>query len=112
MTDDLLPRLAASLGGAFAIERELGGGGMARVFVVAERALGRSVVLKVLAPELAVGISVDRFRREIQVAARLQHPHIVPLLGAGEADGVLYYTMPFVSGQSLRDRLRRERQLP
>jgi len=95
------------LGSAFVIERELGGGGMSRVFVGLETALGRRVVIKVLPPELAAGISLDRFRREIQVAAQLQHPHIVPVLSTGEADGLLYYAMPFVQGESLGARLAR-----
>jgi tetratricopeptide (TPR) repeat protein len=80
---------------------------MSRVFVAHEAALGRTVALKVLSPELAAGISIERFKREIQVAARLQHPHVVPVLSAGEADGLPYYTMPFVQGESLRARLAR-----
>jgi eukaryotic-like serine/threonine-protein kinase len=85
---------------------------MSRVFLASERALRRQVVIKVLAPELARGVSADRFRLEIQVAASLHHPHIVPLLAAGEAAGHLYYTMPFVAGESLRTRLAREGELP
>jgi serine/threonine-protein kinase len=85
---------------------------MSRVFLATEQALRRRVVIKVLAPELARGVSADRFRREIEVAASLQHPHIVPLLAAGEAAGHLYYTMPFVAGESLRARLLREQELP
>ena len=77
MTTELRDRLQASLGNAYTLERELGGGGMSRVFVAEEMALGRSVVVKVLPPEMAAGVSIDRFKREIQVAARLQHPHIV-----------------------------------
>jgi serine/threonine protein kinase len=83
----LRERLQASLGRTYAIERELGGGGMSRVFVADETSLGRKVVVKVLPPELAAGVNVDRFKREIQVAARLQHPHIVPVLSAGEFEG-------------------------
>ena len=94
------------------LERELGGGGMSRVFLAQETSLGRKVVIKVLPPDLAVGLSVDRFRREIQLAASLQHPHIVPLLSAGQADDLLYYTMPLVEGESLRARLEREGELP
>ncbi|MCU0624753.1 MAG: serine/threonine protein kinase, partial [Gemmatimonadaceae bacterium] len=105
MTASLRDQLGAALGSAFAIERELGGGGMARVFVAEERALGRRVVIKVLEPELAGTIDADRFRREIGFAAQLSHPHLVPLLTAGEVDGVPYYTMPFVKGRALRDRL-------
>ena len=113
MTLDLLrDQLQAALGSAYAIERELGGGGMARVFVATERAFDRPIVLKVLRPEIAEAVSIERFRRETQLAARLQHPHIVPLFGGGEAGGFLYYTMPLVEGESLRARLVAERQLP
>jgi eukaryotic-like serine/threonine-protein kinase len=112
MTTDLHEHLQSTLGSAYTLERELGGGGMARVFVATEAALGRRVVVKVLPPEVASEVSAERFRREIRLAAHLQHPHIVPVLSAGSADGLLYYTMPFVDGESLRDRLRRERQLP
>jgi serine/threonine-protein kinase len=99
------------LGHSFQLERELRGG-MSRVFVAREHALGRTVVLKVLPPDLAAGLSAERFRREIQVAASLQHPHIVPLLNAGQAGDFLYYTMPFVEGESLRARLARQGELP
>ena len=98
-------RLAAALGNRYRIERELGGGGMSRVFVADEVALGRSVVVKVIAPELLEGLSAERFTREVRVAARLQQANIVPLLSAGEADGLSWYTMPFVEGLSLRVRL-------
>ena len=101
-----------ALGGSYRIERELGGGGMSRVFLAEETALGRRVVVKVLPPEMAAVVSADRFRREVQVAARLQHPHIVPLLAAGEAAGALWYTMPYVAGETLRTRLAREGALP
>jgi len=110
--NDLTARLQAALGDAYRIERELGGGGMSRVFVATEIALDRQVVIKVLPPDLAAGLNVDRFRREIQVAARLQHPHIVPLLAAGAAGGLLYYTMPLIEGESLRTRLARQGELP
>ena len=80
---------------------------MSRVFAAKETTLGRSVVVKVLPPELAAGVSTERFKREIVVAARLQHPDIVPLLSAGETEGVPYFTMPFVEGESLRVRLAR-----
>jgi eukaryotic-like serine/threonine-protein kinase len=105
-------QLQSALGAAYTIERELGGGGMSRVFVAVEHALGRRVVIKVLAPELAAGISADRFKREIQLAAQLQHPQIVPVLAAGEAAGMPFYTMPFVEGEALRTRLRRDGALP
>jgi serine/threonine protein kinase len=85
---------------------------MSRVFLALERALGRKVVVKVLLPELAAGVNVERFRREIQLAAQLQHPHIVPLLSAGEADGLPYFIMPFVTGESLRTRVAREGEFP
>ena len=110
---ELQEQLQAALGGTYRVERELGGGGMSRVFVATDTALGRRVVIKLLSPELGVGISADRFRREIQLAARLQHPHIVPLLTAGEvrlegsSSPLLYFTMPYVEGESLRARLAR-----
>ena len=99
------------MGDAFLLERELKGG-MSRVFVAREKALGRTVVLKVLPPDLAASLSTERFRREIQVAANLQHPHIVPLLNAGQAGNFLYYTMPYIEGESLRVRLARGGELP
>jgi eukaryotic-like serine/threonine-protein kinase len=109
---ELAERLQAALGQAYTIERELGGGGMSRVFIATETSLGRRVVIKVLPPELAAGLSIDRFRREIQLAASLQHPHIVPLLAASAAEGVLYYTMPLIEGESLRTRIARVGELP
>jgi tRNA A-37 threonylcarbamoyl transferase component Bud32 len=109
---DLREQLQHSLGEAYRIERELGGGGMSRVFLALETSLQRRVVVKVLLPELAAGVSVERFRREIHLAAQLQHPHIVPLLSAGESVGLPYFTMPYVDGESLRARLLRERELP
>jgi eukaryotic-like serine/threonine-protein kinase len=106
MTDPLRLTLQESLGSAFTLKAELGGGGMSRVFVAREEALGRDVVVKVLAPELAEGLSVERFAREIRLAAALQDAHIVPVHSAGStADGVPWYTMPFVEGASLRKRL-------
>ena len=102
---NLLAELQNSLGGAYTIERELGGGGMSRVFVATETALNRKVVIKVLSPELSAGLSGGRFEREIRLAAALQQANIVPLLSAGELDGRPYYTMPFVDGLSLRQRL-------
>jgi serine/threonine-protein kinase len=100
-----------SLGGTYTLEHELGGG-MARVFVAEEKSLGRKVVVKVLPPELQAEVSIERFRREIHVAAQLQHPLIVPVLSAAQDGDLLYYTMPFVDGEPLRDRLRREGALP
>ena len=102
MDHDLRSRVESSLSGTYAVERELGGGGMSRVFVAEETALGRKVVVKVLSPDLAEGISAERFIREIRVAARLQQANIVPVLRAGELDGIPYYTMPYVTGESLR----------
>lgn len=104
MASDLRERLQASLGNTYSIERELAGAGMSRVFVARETSLGRQVVVKVLPPELVAGVNVDRFKREIQVAARLQHPHIVPVLSAGEFEGLPFYTMPLVDGSSVRAR--------
>ena len=109
---DLKDRLQAALGSGYRVEKELGGGGMSRVFLAEEVRLGRRVVVKVLPPELAAGVSVDRFEREIQLAARLQHPHVVPLLTAGSAGDLLYYIMPFIEGESLRAKLVREGELP
>jgi serine/threonine-protein kinase len=109
---DIRDDLQAALGATYRFERELSGGGMSRVFVAEELELRRRVVIKVLPPDLAAGLSAERFRREIQLAASLQHPHIVPLFAAGEAAGLLYYTMPFVKGESLRERLAREGELP
>jgi len=111
-SEQLREQLQASLGANYAIERELGGGGMSRVFVATEKTLGRTVVVKVLPPELAHAVSIERFRREIAMSARLQHPHIVPLLTAGETDSLPYYTMPFIDGESLRARLERVGELP
>lgn len=112
MPSDLQERLQTTLGATYRIERELGGGGMSRVFVADDTDLDRKVVVKVLPPDLAAGLNVERFRREIQLAAKLQHPHIVPLLAAGAKDGLLYFTMPFIVGESLRTRLTRQHELP
>jgi hypothetical protein len=102
--------LQEALGTNYQLERELTGGGMSRVFVATDRSLGRKVVVKVLPPELAAGVNRDRFRREIQVAAQLHHPHIVPLLSAGENGDLLWYTMPFIEGESLRAALERKKK--
>src|SRR5829696_3631625 len=109
---ELRNQLQATLGGSYVLEQELGGGGMSRVFLAHESALGRKVVIKVLPPEMAADVSIDRFRREIQLAATLQHPHIVPLLTAGETNGLPFFTMPYVRGESLRSRLAKEGELP
>jgi tetratricopeptide (TPR) repeat protein/tRNA A-37 threonylcarbamoyl transferase component Bud32 len=109
---ELLGQLEQALGTAYRLERELGGGGMSRVYLAEEVALGRQVVIKVLPPDLAAAINVERFRREIQLAAKLQHPHVVPLLAAGRAGDLLYYTMPFIEGESLRAKLSRQGELP
>ena len=109
---DVPNELAAALDGRYRIERELGGGSMSRVFLAEELGLERQVVIKVLPPELAATTSGERFRREIQLAAQLQHPHIVPLLSADAGGHLLYYVMPFVEGESLRARLGREPALP
>ena len=108
---DLRDQLQTTLGDNITLERELGGGGMSRVFVAEEKSLGRKIVVKVLPAEMAAAVSTERFRREIQIAARLQHPHIVPLLSAGEAGSLPFYTMPFVKGESLRTRLSRGGEL-
>ncbi|HYW50303.1 MAG TPA: serine/threonine-protein kinase [Gemmatimonadaceae bacterium] len=107
MSASFQEHLELALGDEFRVVRELGGGGMSRVFLATEVALGRQVVIKVLTPELAAGVNRERFRREVQLAAGLQHPMIVPLLSAGEAEGLLWYTMPFVEGESLRERIQR-----
>jgi serine/threonine-protein kinase len=105
-TDAVRDALEHALGASYTIERELGGGGMARVFVAREHALDRDVVVKILSPELAEGLSAERFTREIKMAAALQEPRIVPVLAAGTTRrGIPYYMMPFVRGESLRARL-------
>lgn len=109
---DLIATLNQHLSDCYAVERELGGGGMSRVFVALEKKLERRVVIKVLPDDVAADISADRFRREIQVAAKLQHPHIVPVLSAGEFNGKPYFTMPFIEGESLRQRIDRDGELP
>ena len=105
-------RLKDTLAHAYAIERELGGAGMSRVFVATDRLLGRKIVIKLLSPELTADVNRGRFRREIQVAAQLQHPHIVPLLSAGEHEDLLYFTMPFIAGESLKSALEKNGPLP
>ncbi len=109
---DFSDRVQRAVGAAYRIEKELGGGGMSRVFLAEEVGLERKVVVKVLPPEMAAGVNAERFRREILLAAKLQHPHIVPLLTAGASGDLLYYVMPFIQGESLRTRLAREGELP
>ena len=108
---DLPSQLAAALRDRYTLERELGRGGMATVYLARDLKHDRPVALKVLLPELATSLGPDRFQREIKLAARLQHPHILTVYDSGEAAGQLWFTMPYVEGVSLRDRLRRERQL-
>ena len=109
---DPVARLNAALDGRYAIERELGEGGMATVYLADDLKHNRKVALKVLKPELAAVVGADRFLAEIQVTANLQHPNILPLFDSGEADSFLFYVMPYVEGDTLRDRLAREGQLP
>jgi eukaryotic-like serine/threonine-protein kinase len=105
---DLRERLQIALGDAYRIERELSGGAMSRVFVATDETLGRTVVIKTLPPAMSAGLSTERFRREIRLLAGLTHPNIVPILSAGERDGLLYYIMPYITAESLRARLIRE----
>ncbi|HET9274986.1 MAG TPA: protein kinase [Gemmatimonadales bacterium] len=109
---DLLHALQSRLAGRYRIERELGGGGMSRVFLAEETGLGRKVVIKLAPPDLAAVLITERFQREVRIAAGLSHPHIVPLLSAGEAGDLVYYTMPYIGGETLRSRLARDRELP
>src|SRR5512137_2916521 len=109
---ELLQRLTAALTGRYRIERELGRGGMATVFLAEDLKHRRRVALKVLDPEVAAAVGSERFLREIETVARLTHPHILPLHDSGEAGGLLFYVMPYVEGESLRGRLAREKQLP
>src|SRR4051812_14635600 len=102
-------QLQDALGTGIELERELLGGGMSRVFVAKDQALGRTIVVKVLPPDLAAGVNRERFRREIQLAAQLQHPHIVQLLSAGESGELLWYTMPYIDGESLRAGIERKK---
>ena len=113
MAADLKDQLQAALGGSYTLERELGRGGMATVFLALDAKHGRSVALKVLHPDLAASLGPERFRREISFAAKLQHPHILTVMDSGESStGQLWFTMPYVEGETLRERLRRQRQLP
>jgi len=107
-----LERVAACLSAHYKVEREIGEGGMATVYLAEDRKHGRALAIKVLRSELAAALGPERFTREIEIAARLSHPHILPVHDSGEADGLLYYVMPYVEGESLRHRLDREKQLP
>ena len=109
---DRLSQLTTALADRYRIERELGAGGMATVYLAHDLRHDRPVAIKVLHPELAAALGGERFLSEIKTTARLQHPHILPLLDSGAADGQLFYVMPYVSGETLRSRLERERQLP
>src|SRR5437899_7696670 len=110
--EDTLSLLSAALVGRYRIDRELGQGGMATVYLAHDLKHERKAAIKVLRPELAQALGAERFLREIAIAARLNHPHILALHDSGEAGGLLFYVMPFVEGESLRDRLNREQQLP
>ena len=110
MTDEL-DSLKSALADRYQIERELGSGGMATVYLAHDLKHDRKVAVKVLRPELAAALGPERCHQEIKIAANLNHPHILPLLDSGEANGLLYYVMPLVEGDSLRDRMNRETQL-
>ena len=105
-------RLSAALADRYRVERELGAGGMATVYLAHDVRHDRRVALKVLRPELAAVIGAERFLAEIRTTANLQHPHILPLFDSGQVDGTVFYVMPYVDGESLRDRITREKQLP
>src|SRR2546422_631665 len=109
---DPVARLQAALAGRYTIERELGRGGMATVYLAEDLKHHRRVAIKVLKPELASALGPERFLQEIEIAARLTHPHILPLFDSGDAGGLLYYVMPYVEGETLRNRLNRAGQLP
>jgi serine/threonine-protein kinase len=108
----VLERIQAAVGERYRVEREIGAGGMATVYLATDLKHQRSVAVKVLRPELAAALGHERFLREIEIAARLQHPHIIPVYDSGEADGLLYYVMPYVDGETVRDRLVRAGPLP
>src|SRR5438445_1914668 len=109
---DAVAVVTAALGHRYAIDRELGRGGMATVYVAQDRRHAREVAIKVLRPDVAAAVGAERFLREIAIAARLTHPHVLPLLDSGQAAGSLYYVMPYVRGETLRQRLVRETRLP
>src|SRR5881628_714451 len=107
-----IPAVGTSLHERYTIEREIGRGGMAVVHLAEEKKHARKVAIKILKREFTASLGAERFLREIGIAARLSHPHIVPLIDSGESDGSLYYVSPFIPGGSLRDRLNREKKLP
>src|SRR6059036_4212912 len=109
---DVLDTLRARLAPSYDVEREIGAGGMARVYLAVEQHPHRRVAVKVLDPELSTRLLRERFVREVDLASKLSHPHIVPIFAAGEAGGLFYYVMPYVEGESLRHRLLREHRLP
>ncbi len=109
---ELIDRIRDALAGRYTVERELGQGGMAVVYLAHDEKHHRPVAIKVLRPELAAAVGAERFLREIEIAAQLNHPNILPLFDSGEADGLLFYVMPYVAGETLRHRIARERQLP
>jgi serine/threonine protein kinase len=109
---DTLPRLTTALAGRYHIERELGRGGMATVYLARDLKHSREVAIKVLRAELSSALGPTRFLREVEIAAQLSHPHILPLYDSGDADGSLFYVMPYIKGESLRQKLTREGELP
>ncbi|MGH7710949.1 MAG: serine/threonine-protein kinase, partial [Gemmatimonadaceae bacterium] len=111
MSADAIGRLTRALADRYRVEHVLGSGGMATVYLADDLKHHRQVAIKVLKPEVAAAVGADRFLREIAIAAKLNYPHIVPLFDSGEADGLVFYVMPYIAGESLRDRLRREKQL-
>jgi serine/threonine protein kinase len=112
VNEETIEGFGAALSERYSVVRELGRGGMAFVLLAHDTRHGRDVAIKVLLPELAALLGAERFLAEIRTTASLQHPHILPLFDSGDAGGFLYYVMPYVKGESLRDRLERERQLP
>src|ERR671925_927681 len=109
---DVLDALREHLASRYDVEREIGAGGMARVYLAVEQHPHRRVAIKVLEPEISTRLMRERFIREVDLSSKLSHPHIVPIFSAGEAGGLFYYVMPYVEGESLRQRLLRERRLP
>ena len=109
---DTLTTLRSALAGRYRVERAIGEGGMATVYLAHEERYDRRVAIKVLRPEIAAALGAERFLREIRMTAALQHPHILPLYDSGDAAGLVYYVMPFIEGESLRARLDRQKQLP